>query len=303
MNDRADPQHILGDSRTNHRRFKDLTITLRSLRSQSEFRFVLDTSKFSQNLMWKCFADGRMYEPETTRCLASVLTHGDSFIDIGAHIGYFSCVAAKLVGNEGKIFSFEPESSNYQHLLKHISLNNLQNIMPFRLAVGDRNGTVSLYVNQDNDGGHALWDVRSHFFNIESRKHMKTDRVPQTTLETALSQKSLHPLKAIKIDTEGSEYNIIRGGLGLIQRHNVPYVLCEVNRFGLQQMGTSETALRQLMSHLGYNSFLLTQNPPYFMKLLPTDVVNSKAVFNLLFAKASDLPDGRWGVGANRTPL
>jgi len=242
--------------------------------------------------MWKCFADGRMYEPETTRFLAGVLTQGDSFIDIGAHIGYFSCVAAKLVGNQGKIFSFEPENSNYQHLLQHISLNNLQNILPFRLAVGDRNGTVSLYVNQDNDGGHALWDVRSHFFNIESRKHLKTDRVPQATLETALSQTSLHSLKAIKIDTEGSEYNIIRGGLGLIRKHDVPYVLCEVNRFGLQQMGTSETALRQLMSHLGYNSFLLTQNPPFFMKLLPTDVVNSQAVFNLLFAKASDLPGG-----------
>jgi FkbM family methyltransferase len=291
-----------GKSVTNHKRFKDLTITLQSPGSKSDFRFVLDTSKFSQNLMWKCFADGRMYEPETTRFLAGILTQGDTFIDIGAHIGYFSCVAAKLVGNHGKIFCFEPETSNYQHLLQHISLNNLQNVLPFKLAVGDRNGTVSLYVNQDNDGGHALWDVRSHFFNVESRNHLKTDRVPQATLETALSQMSLNSLKAIKIDTEGSEYNIIHGGLGLLRKHDVPYVLCEVNRFGLQQMGTSETALRQLMSQLGYSSFLLTQNPPFSMKLLPSDVVNSQSVFNLLFARASDLPGGTGRVPVDRTP-
>lgn len=243
-----------------------------------------------------------MYEPETTKFLAGVLTQGDIFIDIGAHIGYFSCVAAKLVGNHGKIFCFEPENANYQHLLQHISLNKLQNVVPSKLALGDRNGTVSLYVNQDNDGGHALWDVRSHFFNVESRKHLKTDRVPQATLESALSQMNFHSLKAIKIDTEGSEYNIIRGGLELIRQHNVPYILCEINRFGLQQMGTSETALRQLMSHLGYSSFLLTQNPPFFMKLLPSDVVNSQSVFNLLFAKGLELPVGTGGVATDRTP-
>ncbi len=243
-----------------------------------------------------------MYEPETTRFLASVLRQGDSFIDIGAHIGYFSCVAAKLVGNHGKIFCFEPENSNYQHLLQHISLNNLQNVRPFRMAVGDRNKSVSLYVNRDNDGGHALWDVRSHFFNVETRNHLKTDRVPQATLETALSQTSPNSLKAIKIDTEGSEYNVIRGGLGFLRKHDVPYVLCEVNRFGLQQMGASETALRQLMSHLGYGSFLLTQNPPFFMKLLPTDVVNCQSVFNLLFAKACELAIDSKGLMTDRTP-
>ncbi len=272
------------------------------MRATAEFQFVLDTTQFSQSLMWKCFAAGRTYEPETTRFLAGVLTKGDTFIDIGAHIGYFACLAAKLVGDHGRILCFEPEDSNYQHLLQHICLNNLRNVLPFRLAVGERNGTVSLYVNRDNEGGHALWDVRSHFFNVESRKHLETDRVPLTTLDTALRQMSLNSLKAIKIDTEGSEYNIIRGGRELIQKHDVPYILCEVNRFGLQQMGTSESALRQLMSSLGYSSFLLVQNPPFFVRLLPTDFVDSQSVFNLLFAKVFDFLDGAGEVVTDRTP-
>ncbi|NEN92482.1 MAG: FkbM family methyltransferase [Okeania sp. SIO3H1] len=83
----------------------------------------------------------------------------ECLLDIGAHIGYYSVLAAKIVGIEGKVFAFEPELSNYQKILENISLNNLNNISLFNLAAGSETKQTQLFFNQDNDGGHALWDV------------------------------------------------------------------------------------------------------------------------------------------------
>ncbi|NEQ77202.1 MAG: FkbM family methyltransferase [Okeania sp. SIO2C9] len=102
---------------------------------------------------------GRAYESEIFQLIRKFLQNCDSFINIGAHIGYYSVLAAKIVGIEGKIFAFESESSNYQKILENISLNSLNNISLFNLAVGSETKQTQLFFNQDNDGCHALWDV------------------------------------------------------------------------------------------------------------------------------------------------
>ncbi|NEQ77203.1 MAG: FkbM family methyltransferase [Okeania sp. SIO2C9] len=67
----------------------------------------------------------------------------------------------------------------------------------------------------------------------------------QSTLDDILNQqKDIGQIKMIKIETEGAEIDVIKGAINTLCQYDVPYIICEINRFGLQQMGTNETELR-----------------------------------------------------------
>jgi len=72
---------------------------------------TIDLGDRIQRLMW-----GGVYEPHVKRCLAALLRPGDTFVDVGAHIGYFSMIAASLVGSNGRVYSFEGNSSLFPTL-------------------------------------------------------------------------------------------------------------------------------------------------------------------------------------------
>ena len=85
-------------------------------------------------------------------------------------VGYFSILASALVGPQGSVFSFEPDVTNFAHLVEHIEANNATNIRPMHMAVGAMPAVAEFFVNADNDGGHALWEVGRHPFNERTRQ-------------------------------------------------------------------------------------------------------------------------------------
>src|SRR5690606_2779267 len=116
----------------------------------------LDESLMSQRMMLECFDQNSLYEEETSQFMVTVLRPGDSFVDIGTHVGYFSMLAAALVGPEGTVISFEPELRNFGQLVEHIDLNGFSNVAPINAAVGETTGKVEFHINDGNYGGHAL---------------------------------------------------------------------------------------------------------------------------------------------------
>ncbi len=104
-----------------------------------------------------------------------------------------------------------------------------------------------------------------------------------TSLDQFFGATDLGRLKAIKMDAEGAEFAILVGAKGLLARHRIPFVIAEVNRFGLEAMGASEQLLRGLMSDLGYDTWLLQPGQTQAVKLAPTDIPETNAVFNVLF--------------------
>lgn len=264
---------------------KILTLSISSKSEVSSFRFSLDLNQFSQKIMWEHLAKGVPYEPEASYFILNVLEKGDCFIDIGAHIGYFSLLAASLVGPEGKVLSFEPEHSNYNHLKENIGLNGFNNIQIFKLALGSEDEEKQFFINLDNDGGHALWNVGTHPFNTKSRDNLVTRNIRVATLDHLLENEQLTILKFIKIDTEGAEHDILRGGINTIIKHRVPYILCEINRFGLNKMGTNENNLRFFLENIGYETHILIHHnsDTRIRRLSPNHFLKSQYVFNLLF--------------------
>jgi FkbM family methyltransferase len=232
-------------------------------------------------------ADG-FYEPETTVLLGSVLKPGDVFVDVGAHVGYFSVLAASLVGPTGQVVSFEPEPGNYAQLIEHIRLNGLTHVLPIHCAAGAEEGVFDLHCNADNDGGHALWDVRHHPYNDRSRAAPRSHPVFVVTLDRVLGAVTPGRIKAIKVDVEGNEHAVLRGARRTLETHQVPFVIAEVNRLGLEQMGTSQIGLRAFMTVLGYETWLLRTGEPQLVRLeagQQVETVGGDGVFNLLFRR------------------
>jgi FkbM family methyltransferase len=83
------------------------------------------------------------YEPETTKIFRSLLIKGGIVLDVGAHIGYFSLIAAALVGRTGEVHAFEPDPDCFAALCRNAA--SWSHVVPWNLAVAELSGTASLH--------------------------------------------------------------------------------------------------------------------------------------------------------------
>jgi FkbM family methyltransferase len=262
----------------------NLTVEVNSSRGRLQFALNLDLKRFSHKCIYGPLAAGHLYEPEVAQFLIRALRPGDTFVDIGAHVGFFSLLSASLVGSEGHVFCFEPEPLNFAELVEHARQNSFPNIHAFNLPVCAQTGDVTFYWNADNDGGHALWDVGRHWFNERSRAQPQTAQLHAIALD-GFDAVRFHPARVIKIDTEGAEEEVIRGAKMWLTEQRVPFVICEVNPAGLAQMNSSQMSLRGSLGRLGYATFMLDgrDRPP--QPVHPDrPVASTEEVFNLLFS-------------------
>ncbi len=261
---------------------RDVTLTLNLASGSRKLNLRLDESLMSQRMMLECFDQNLLYEEETSHFFATVLRPGDSFIDIGTHVGYFSMLAASLIGPEGTVISFEPEPRNFQQLLDHIELNGFGNVAPINAAVGAKTGRAEFHINGDNDGGHALWEVGLHPFNQQSRSAPQTRTVDIVALDSFLLDLGISP-RVVKIDVEGAEHSVLLGAHETLTKRPIPFIVAEINRFGLQKMGTSEQAIRRYMTGLGYETYAFDPDGGRIVRLGDEEYVESDFVFNLVF--------------------
>lgn len=241
--------------------------------------FVFDPESWVHRLM-RDQVTAHGYEPGTWALMQALLREGDWVVDVGAHIGVFSCLAGALVGPSGRVIAFEPDAVNFSRLAYHRQANHLDQIELHRSVVGDKAALVDFYINADNDGGHALWEPGLHGFNAKTREQR---REPQRKIQTRLDDYIVgQPVRLIKIDTEGAELRVLRGGADVLVRHR-PYVIAECNGFGLEQMGDSEPALVSFMADRGYRAFRVLDEAPFLRPREAADTVNASYVYNLLF--------------------
>ena len=169
------------------------------------------------------------YEPETTRLFQSVVKPGMTFIDVGAHVGYYSLLAARQVGPEGKVFAFEPEPVNYSLLVKNVELNEYQNISPIPEAVSSSNGFSTLFVSALDSGRNSVF----HHGLPENG----SVQVATTTLDAFLEERGWPKVDIIKIDVEGAELDVLGGMTELLRKSENLKLIIEFNPALLQSAG------------------------------------------------------------------
>lgn len=170
-----------------------------------------------------------------------ILRPGMVVADVGANIGFFSTVFAKLVGPRGQVYAFEPDQLNFKHL-KQVT-TSISNIHPIQNAVGQHSGKVKLYVSEALNVDHQTYD------NGEGRR---CHDVPCISLDSYFKGRQVD---LIKIDTQGFDFQVILGAQKMLSRSSAPKIMSEFWPYGLSQAGYKPEAYIDLLTRLGYKIF------------------------------------------------
>lgn len=251
------------------------------------FTLQYDPESEVQKGMWEDLESGALYEPGTWQTIKAILREGDTFVDVGAHVGTFSCLAAALVGEIGSVVAFEPDKKNRKALITNVGRNSFDTVFISQKAVADITGHIAFHHCADNDGGHAIYDPGMQAGNPKSRQVVKRKLVECVTLD----QCGFGAIRLVKIDVEGAECSVLRGAQYMIS-HRRPAIIAENNYAGLRCMGTDENNLRELIRQHGYREYGIQDSAPWLVPLTPdttcrpTKEVDGKTclvVYNLLF--------------------
>jgi FkbM family methyltransferase len=182
-----------------------------------------------------------------SRVLKSILSPGDVFVDIGAHVGYFSILASSLIGEKGEVFAFEPAPAMQKSFLRNLDLNKLANVHLFPHAVSNKFGEAVFWFNRTETGTSSLRPVKSN--------ETEEVKVKTVILDQYLEPDVKDRVKLVKIDIEGAELLALEGMWDLLKRENGPDIMCEVTDEFLRDLGGSEETLLTLMKGYGYRAF------------------------------------------------
>ncbi|HXU21381.1 MAG TPA: FkbM family methyltransferase [Verrucomicrobiae bacterium] len=158
-------------------------------------------------------------EAATQRRLAEYLKPGMVFYDLGANIGLFSLLAARIVGPQGRVFSFEPDFETAQRLKSNVEKNSCCNITIVEAGVWSSTRKVAFIASDSTlDRGFGRFTLETA--NIAGKE------LPCYALDDFMS--TAPPPNAIKCDVEGAELEVFRGGEHLIATHR-PWIICEIH--------------------------------------------------------------------------
>ena len=151
---------------------------------------------------------------------------GDTFIDVGAHIGLYSIIGSKLVGANGKVIAIEAEPCNYQMLASNIQLNRLENVEALNCAAFSKDDNVKLYLRSAGSNFTKYNTLISIFTQSEDGYIM----VKARTLDSLIAETgtSLN-VNWMKIDVEGAEFEVLKGADKILSESNDLYLLLELH--------------------------------------------------------------------------
>lgn len=218
-------------------------------------------------------------EPEVAHFMMRVLRAGDTVVDAGANVGFFSLLMAKLVGPTGLVIAFEPNRSTFTTLCVNVLLNETPGteiVTPRLTALWDCVRDVPLYTNPIDPG---LSSLRS-FKEVNGSQYIRTDLLGNIAFNPRL----------IKMDIEGAEWHALSGAGRLLDEDRVPFILCELNEIALNRFGKSAHDLRDLMLKHGYHTFLPQPNGDMPVLVPPlTRLVGGPQNRNVLFCSIEDV--------------
>lgn len=177
------------------------------------------------------------------------LGKGDVFVDVGAHIGKYTVLIAKVVGDEGLVIAVEPHPENYKTLMENVKLNNLKNVIALRMAAWSKEGKLKLFIG-DSHSHHSI--IRDYGFG--------SIYVQARTLDKVFEELKVEKIDYIKIDVEGAELEVLKGLVKTFKKHS-PTVIVEVWK--------DPTKIKKIMNFVHKIGYEMRQISPEYYILEP----------------------------------
>ena len=186
------------------------------------------------------------YEPFETELLTKEIRLGQTIIDVGANIGYYTLLFSKLTGADGQVFAFEPEPLNYKILTENLAQNGRTNVVAFNQAASDVPGNSFLYLSPENYGDHQAYASGEDRQRISIQMARIDDLVPG-------------PVDLIKLDIQGFEFHALKGMQRILRESLHLTIFIEFWPEGLRRAGSGAEEFLAFLRMLGFEIFYINE--------------------------------------------
>lgn len=185
------------------------------------------------------------YVEEQTNFFKKNIKKGDVVLDLGAHIGYFTCLFAQLVGKSGKVFAFEPEPNNFQLLKKNVEVNGYNHVVVEQKAVSNLNSTIKMYIS-NSPKDHRIYDTE------DDRESIEIESITLDEYFKDFNQK----IDFIKSNIQGADFAAFQGMKSIINKSKSNIVMAlEYNPAMIKGFGSGNA--EEFLDQLLVNDFKL----------------------------------------------
>jgi FkbM family methyltransferase len=180
------------------------------------------------------------YEPVTQKVFIESIRAGDTVLDVGAHIGFYAMLAAKVVGETGTVHAVEPCQDTLRLLRESIRANNLENVIVHGCAAGNSNCLREFNITGSSD---------SHGFyahpNIETLASVQVTQVKMDDITAG-------PVNVVKIDVEGAEIEVLEGMESILMKSHDLNLFVEWFPAGMINAGRDPSELPERLRKLNF---------------------------------------------------
>ncbi|HME11615.1 MAG TPA: FkbM family methyltransferase [Candidatus Acidoferrum sp.] len=226
------------------------------------------------------------YETAELSFVERLLRPGMTVLDLGAHHGLYSLLAARCVGPGGKVIAFEPSPREVRRLQRHVKLNRATNVTIEPVALGPKSDDAELFVVENGqDGCNSLRPPAV-------LEPVRTVRVPVRCVDEELQRLGVTRVDFIKLDVEGAELGVLRGADKILNGSSRPAILAEVQDLRTQPWGYPAREILRFLARRGYRWFALDmdgnlvpvsiQEPAYDANLVALPVERVREIIVML---------------------
>lgn len=196
------------------------------------------------------------YEPQDTALVRSLLRPAMTFVDVGANWGYYTLLAAHLVGARGRVISFEPDPRLFPILQENVRRNELTNATALQVAAANEAGTLTLAGFDEHSERRGLSklveveDEDGNFFRVQAK-----------TVDSVLDKFGVDAVDFLKMDIEGAEELALQGMHDGLARHRYKRILLEVHPSILAERGRTVRHVTDLLVQAGYRAWWIDHSP------------------------------------------
>ena len=198
------------------------------------------------------------WQPEIWRAMAPELTEGSVFLDVGAHIGYFSLKGAVAVGKSGRVLAFEPNPETVALLRDNVAASSAKNVTVEPIACTDHDQMLTLYAAGIINTGMSSLARNNANVTIEGPKAYTVRGRP---IDDVVRELNLNRVDAIKVDVEGAELLVLKGTIETLKRFH-PKLVVELVPEQLASFKATPEDVRTLIREAGYTHDKPLNSPP-----------------------------------------
>jgi FkbM family methyltransferase len=167
-----------------------------------------------------------VWEPSITALVPRLLARGDVAVDVGAHVGYYTLLASRLVGDRGHVYALEPSPARYRELVANVARNGISNVTTFQLAAGADESVATLFEAPRTNTSASTIVPRAAADLAAAGERVDVRVAP---VQDLVAREDIPRVRLIKVDVEGSEVDALRGLDRILARGSRLALLVEIS--------------------------------------------------------------------------